>query len=497
MILTSILFTILLTSNIVPGQAEPTASGISFQDFLNDRDRITGNFTAYDPGNIILVEDVIEEIYYWGDDRYETEIWLRSSGTTKNSESLSLVSDLTVNFKVGEKIRITLTIILNETGMGEDFGYGKNDIEHITFIKDETKEDQGIDLIGYDFSLPDTLDNNIGRFAIYLMIWLIIAVIVLIITDRIINRIVTKAKFDVSILNIIKKPIFVLILLYGLIISLSALKLPDEILYWLKQVYNIGLFIVIIWLIYKILNIVIIQIGHSLAKGEKNRVEKVLIPILQKFIGIFIFIFAIFTLLGFVGIDLTVLAVGGVLISMVIAFAAQDTLSNFFAGIFLAAEPDFKAGDIIMLDNIVYEIRHIGMRNSKLYDLKEHMLIIMPNNMLANNKIINLSEPDQKLKLFINIGVAYGTDPHKVKKILLAIAKNHPHILTEPKEFEPVVRFWEFAESSLSFILIVWLDDLGERFAVRNDINFEIDKRFKEGKVEIPFPQRVVHMRNK
>ena len=220
-------------------------------------------------------------------------------------------------------------------------------------------------------------------------------------------------------------------------------------------------------------------------------------PILQKFIGIFIFIFAIFTLLGFVGIDLTVLAVGGVLISMVIAFAAQDTLSNFFAGIFLAAEPDFKENDFIMLDNIVYEVRHVGMRNSKLYDTKEHMLVIIPNNMLANNKIINLSEPDQKLKLFINIGVAYGTDPHKVKRILLDIANKHPHVLKEPEGFEPVVRFWEFGESSLNFILIVWLDDLGERFAVRNDINFEIDKSFKKEKVEIPFPQRVVHMRKK
>ena len=68
--------------------------------------------------------------------------------------------------------------------------------------------------------------------------------------------------------------------------------------------------------------------------------------------------------------------------------------------------------------------------------------------------------------------------------------------LKEPKELEPLVRFWEFGESSLNFILIIWLDDLAERFAVRNDINFEIDKMFKQEKVEIPFPQRVVHMRN-
>jgi small-conductance mechanosensitive channel len=136
------------------------------------------------------------------------------------------------------------------------------------------------------------------------------------------------------------------------------------------------------------------------------------------------------------------------------------------------------------------------MRNTKLYDVKENLLVLVPNNLLASNKIINMSEPNPQLKIYIHIGVAYGTDPNKVKKILLDIANNHPHVLKEPVDFEPIVRFWEFGESSLNFILIVWLDDLNERFAVRNDINFEIDRKFKEEKVEIPFPQRVVHMRN-
>jgi small-conductance mechanosensitive channel len=490
------LSSLLLVSNFVIPQEAPAESGITFQEFLDKRDKITGNFTDYNPSDIIEVEDVIEEIHFRGDEKFDTELWLRSTGTSLNSPSLIFISDLESDFKKGEKVRITFTIISNETGIGEDYVYNKGDIEHITFIREDEKEEEGIEFFGYTFSLPEQLDNNFGRFIIYFIIWLVIALIVYVISDQIIKWIITRTKFDVSILKIIRKPVFVLILLYGLIISLSALKISEEVIFWLQQVYNIGLFITIIWLVYKILNVALLQLGRSLAKGKKNKVENVLIPILQKLIGVFIFVFAIFTLLGFIGVDLTVLAVGGVLISMVIAFAAQDTLSNFFAGMFLAAEPDFKEGDLILFDDNAYEVKHVGMRNSKLYDTKEHMLVITPNNLLANNKIINLSEPDMKLKLFINIGVAYGTDPNKVKKILLDIANNHPHVLKEPEEFKPVVRFWEFADSSLNFKLIVWLDNTNERFAVRNDINFEIDKKFKEEKVEIPFPQRVVHMRN-
>ena len=495
-----ILLAVISASNFVTAQGTitPVESGITFQEFLSTRDSSTGNFTRYEPGDIVQVEDTIEDIHFRGADIYETELWLASTGSSKDSESLVFVSDLTTDFKEGEKVRITFTIIFNTTGSGEDYKYDKNDIKHITYINEKEKvDDEGVEFFGYKISLPEQLDNNYGRFLIYFVSWVIIAVIVLIISDLIINRILKSTKLDTSILKIIRKPIFVLILLYGLIISLSALNLSENLLFWLQQAYNIALFITIIWLVYKILNILLIQVSRRLGKGKKNKMDSVLVPILQKAIGILIFVFAMFTILGYVGIDLTVIAVGGVLISMVIAFAAQDTLSNFFSGIFLAAEPDFKEGDLIMMDANVYEVRHVGMRNTKLYDTKEHMLVITPNNIIANNKIINLSEPDEKLKLFIDIGVAYGTDPAKVKKILLEIAKQQPHVIQTPPEFEPVVRFWEFAESSLQFILIVWLDNVNERFAVRNDINFEIDKRFKEEQVEIPFPQRVVHMKQK
>ncbi|MCK5560239.1 MAG: mechanosensitive ion channel, partial [Thermoplasmata archaeon] len=104
-------------------------------------------------------------------------------------------------------------------------------------------------------------------------------------------------------------------------------------------------------------------------------------------------------------------------------------------------------------------------------------------------------EPDLRIKIFIDIGVAYGTDPNKVENILMDIVNKHPHVIKKPEKFAPIIRFQEFAESSLNFKIIVWVDDLNERFSVKSDINHEIDRRFKEEGVEIPFPQRVLHIK--
>jgi small-conductance mechanosensitive channel len=121
-------------------------------------------------------------------------------------------------------------------------------------------------------------------------------------------------------------------------------------------------------------------------------------------------------------------------------------------------------------------------------------MIVLPNNKLANDKIVNYTEPDTKFRITLPIGVAYGTDPEKVIGILLKIANEHSNVLKKPEKYRPSVRFREFGDSSLNFELWVWIDDVNKRFDVATDINKEIDKRFKEEKVEIPFPQRTVWM---
>lgn len=123
-------------------------------------------------------------------------------------------------------------------------------------------------------------------------------------------------------------------------------------------------------------------------------------------------------------------------------------------------------------------------------------MIIMPNNKLANDKIVNYTEPDTKFRIAVQVGVAYGTDPEKIIKILLDIANNHPKVLHETEKHKSSARFSRFGDSSLNFELVIWIENVEDRFDLTTEINKEIDRRFKEEKIEIPFPQRVVWMKD-
>ena len=177
---------------------------------------------------------------------------------------------------------------------------------------------------------------------------------------------------------------------------------------------------------------------------------------------------------------------------LVIAFAAQDTLSNFFSGIHLLLDRPFKIGDVIFLEPGEYwRVENVGMRSTRLYSIFDHELIIMPNNAVANQKIINIVKPDAKIRKKVKVSVAYGTDLKKVSKILIEIAKNHPNVIKE-KGFEPLVRLVDFGESGIEFIISLWIDEVMNQWEVLSDVRMEIDAHFKKEHITIPFPQRTV-----
>jgi small-conductance mechanosensitive channel len=196
--------------------------------------------------------------------------------------------------------------------------------------------------------------------------------------------------------------------------------------------------------------------------------------------------------LSVIGVEITALLAGAGVFGLVIAFAAQDTLSNFFSGLHLLLDRPFHIGDVILLESGEYcRVEGVGMRSTKLYSLFDHELIVLPNNMIANQRIINIVRPDMKIKNRVEVGVAYGSDVEKVKRILYDAAANHPHVVMDDG-FEPLVRFTGFGDSSLDFLLIFSVDDVMNQWKTRSDIVSEIDRRFRAEGVTIPFPQRTV-----
>jgi small-conductance mechanosensitive channel len=349
----------------------------------------------------------------------------------------------------------------------------------------------------FDNPLPAPLDGKYGVFLLDVLLWTLIIIIAYVAFERGIKHWTkrTKTQLDDIIFRIIRTPILVLLILYGLVTSVEVLDVHRDIIRVIDQIYFIVILLVVLWLAFRLFKDILIYYGRIYSERTKTEIDDVLIPVADKIGVVIIIVAGIAILMGYLGVDLTMLAVGSIVISMVIAFALQDTLSNFFSGIYLLTDRPFKVGDLIKLESgEVCRIEHIGMRATRVYNTFDHTLIVVPNNMLANNKIVNYTEPDTQFRTTAKVGVAYGTDVQKVTEILYEIANAHPKVLKKPDQYKPSVRFKEFGDSSLNFELWVWIDNVFDRFDVMTNINMEIDRRFKEEKITIPFPQRTVWM---
>jgi small-conductance mechanosensitive channel len=140
-------------------------------------------------------------------------------------------------------------------------------------------------------------------------------------------------------------------------------------------------------------------------------------------------------------------------------------------------------------------VESVGPRSTRIKTL-DYQLLTIPNSKIANSVVTNYAMPDVKLKVKIPVSVAYGSDIHRVKEILLEISRdaatNTPYILTDPA---PSVYFLEFGPSSLDYMMVLWAKRFNMSWEIKDHINFEIERRFAEEDIEIPFPQMDIHMR--
>ena len=186
-----------------------------------------------------------------------------------------------------------------------------------------------------------------------------------------------------------------------------------------------------------------------------------------------------------------ILASAGVL-GVVLGLAAKDTVSNFFAGIFLMADAPFKEGDYILLDTGERGyVKKMGLRSTR-FMTRDDIEITIPNSVIAASKIVNESGgPGETERVRVNIQVAYKTDIEKVKTILVNIAKKNENVLKLP---EPRVRFREFADHGLRLQLLFWIHKPEIRGRTVDSVNTEIYKTFEEHNILIPFPTMNVLM---
>ncbi len=346
---------------------------------------------------------------------------------------------------------------------------------------------------GFSNPLPDQLNNQYGALALNLLIWMGIAAVIYFLVGPIVHKLAkkTKTNLDEILVTMIRKPVSILVFLYGVIHSILRLDIGLEIRAASYQIYSLIVVVIAVYVTYRIFDAFLEEIART---REETTFGQILKPIFEKLGAVVILIGGLIIGLRTMGIEITALLAGAGILGLVIAFAAQDTLSNFFSGLHLLLDRPFTIGDIILLESGEYcRIQDIGMRSTKLYNLRDHEGIVLPNNSLSNQKIVNIAQPDATIRMPIEIGVAYGSDLKKVREILFEVAEEHLHVLNDDQH-QTNVRFRDFADSSLNFTLRVWVDDLVNQWNVASDLRHRIDERFREEGITIPFPQRTLWM---
>ena len=194
----------------------------------------------------------------------------------------------------------------------------------------------------------------------------------------------------------------------------------------------------------------------------------------------------------FIGINLTGLAVIFGLLSVGIGFGLQNITSNFISGLILLFERPVKVGDRITVGNAEGDVIEINIRSTTIRTVN-NIDIIVPNSEFISEKVVNWSHGDKKIRVDINVGVSYNSDLDTVIRCLREVAEENGQILKTP---EPLVHLVEFGDSSWNMQLRCWIADPKYHPALRSAINCAIVRKFRENNVEIPYPQRDLHVRS-
>jgi small-conductance mechanosensitive channel len=310
-------------------------------------------------------------------------------------------------------------------------------------------------------------------------------------TDTIIRRVTLFV--DIALCGLLFLP--AILLTWGLFDSLpAAIKGLLELGFTLgSQRISIGLVIISAgilygsflasWMVQKLL------IDEVLARRRVEPGVRVSIARLVHYVLIFIGFLLALLALGFEFTKLTIILSA---LGIGIGFGLQSIVNNLVSGLILLFERPVRVGDFIEVGTNWAEIKKIGLRATTVQTFDQADVII-PNADLVSTQVVNWTLSNRLVRLIIPVGVAYGSDVSLVMETLMASARENSKIAATPP---PQVLFLNFGESSLDFELRVWVLDAENRLVVSSELHQEIDRRFREAKIEISFPQRDLHLRS-
>lgn len=249
--------------------------------------------------------------------------------------------------------------------------------------------------------------------------------------------------------------------------------------------------ILYIVVLFAIIRLVIFGIRLVVKKAsDKRGMDEGIRFTLIKLISYFLYTMGIVMALDQIGVNINALLVGSAALLVGLGLGIQQLFNDVISGFVILFEGVVRVGDVIEFDGMIARVVRIDIRTSKVVNRKGVYLIV-PNSKITTNSVINWTHHDLHSRFDIKVGVAYGSDTAKVKRLLIEVAKEHPLVVSDR---QPEVVFAEFADSSLNMELRFWATRPWQMDQIKSDIRFRIDEVFREHDIKIPFPQREMYV---
>jgi len=226
---------------------------------------------------------------------------------------------------------------------------------------------------------------------------------------------------------------------------------------------------------------------------SKTRLQSSLQYGLSRIFGYLLMAIGFYIAFQIAGFDLSSLAIVAASLGVGVGFGLQNIINNFVSGIIILAERPISIGDRIDVAGVAGRVTKIQLRSTTVVT-NDNITMIVPNADFISNTVTNWSHGDPKVRIRVPVGVAYGTNLKLLQDLLLEAAVEHPKALRDPS---PLVIFTEFGDNSLNFELAVWTEEMtATPIHFTSQMNFIIEKKLRDNDIEIPFPQRDLHIRS-
>lgn len=339
------------------------------------------------------------------------------------------------------------------------------------------------------FALHPPLQNQY-IFSLAILLFFAVAAKVLLLTFNLYLRRMahkTKTNIDDLLFKYTRKPLFYLVMAYGLKIALLNIDINGL----ATQLVTTLMAVVFIFILSRVLDVIIESWGYNFAKQTKTNIDEVLLPLFHRGSKIIFVIILLLWILHIWAIDITPYLAGVGISGIVLGLALQDSLKNVFGGVSLILDKSFNLGETIQLESgEIGKIQEMGLRSTKLVT-PDNEIIFVPNGQLATMRIRNLAKPTPKLRKTVDFSVEYGVKIEKVKKLTLRAITAMAGVYDDPA---PDVIFVEMGDSGLKFKARFWVDwNKGyDKWVEATGVIYEA---LQKAKIGIPYPTRTVYIK--